>query len=218
MLTVPVLGASPAQSLVLMGIAAGAALGPDLDHPGATASRAYPRAVHLTAHGISGFILRITSSGPDRNRSGYLSRNGRDPVHRTFTHTAVSAALVGGGTWLLSSVGYLGTMAVMVISAFACVRLFRHLWPLWVAMCILSAMFPIDPRLVAYAATVGWLSHILADACNPMGVPLLWPVRIKGRNWYFVRILGNRMKSGSAVEWFPASVLTAVLNLPLVFI
>jgi len=57
---------------------------------------------------------------------------------------------------------------------------------------------------VGWAFFAGWLSHLLADACTRMGVPLLWPLPVRGRRWHMVRL--GRLRSGAASDWVVAAV------------
>jgi membrane-bound metal-dependent hydrolase YbcI (DUF457 family) len=58
--------------------------------------------------------------------------------------------------------------------------------------------------LVGVAVGTGVLSHIIADACTKAGVPLAWPLVVRGRRWHPFRLPGaRRMKSGSPLEWIP---------------
>ena len=56
------------------------------------------------------------------------------------------------------------------------------------------------PDLVL-ALAAGCVSHVVADALNTPGVPLLWPVR-----WRF-RLLPGGMRSGGVAEFFVAAVV-----------
>lgn len=216
MAATPVMGMDPATTLILMGMAAGAALGPDIDHPTSTISNAYPKVVHHAAHAMSGLIHSATSTGRDRSSAAWQAGRGEDPVHRSVTHTVLSTAFVGFGAWALASVES-GTGVIMILCAIPCVRLFRPLWPVMVGLCVLSFLHPVDPVLAAYGVGVGWISHILADGCTKMGVPLLWPVRIKGKRWYRMKFLGSRLASGDPAEWIPAVGVTVVMNFPVAF-
>lgn len=82
-------------TIVVMGTAlvAGAALAPDLDSYTATVTRSFGlfgRFLYHMTNFISLLIYRITKTERDADLE-----NG----HRTFTHTAVSALLAGGGVW-----------------------------------------------------------------------------------------------------------------------
>lgn len=82
-------------TIVVMGTAlvAGAALAPDLDSYSATVTRSFGifgRMLYHFSNFISLLIYNVTKTGRDADLE-----NG----HRTFTHTAVSAFLAGGGVW-----------------------------------------------------------------------------------------------------------------------
>ncbi|MBW7984060.1 metal-dependent hydrolase [Enterobacillus tribolii] len=60
--------------------------------------------------------------------------------------------------------------------------------------CQLPASWGIPPD-VLHAMAIGYLSHLLADALTPAGVPLLWPVR-----WRFCLPLLYNDKGNSPLE------------------
>ncbi|MEU6058986.1 metal-dependent hydrolase [Streptomyces sp. NPDC047097] len=202
-------------------ICAGAALAPDLDHKSATISRAFgplSRALCGIVDAISFAVYKITKSKRDARRTG---------GHRTLTHTAVWAVLIGAGASTLAVEG--GRWAVLAL-------LFVHLvlavegllwraarvssdvlvWLLgatsaWILAGVLDQpgngayWLVTDPEL-AYAwiglpIVLGALVHDIGDALTISGCPILWPLPIAGKRWY---PLGPpsvlRFRAGSWVE------------------
>ena len=68
---------------------------------------------------------------------------------------------------------------------------------------LVSLVTPLSPDLFV-ALVTGYASHLVADALNTRGVPLLWPV---GRPF---RLLPGGVRSGGAVEFVVALGAAAV--------
>jgi membrane-bound metal-dependent hydrolase YbcI (DUF457 family) len=85
---------------------------------------------------------------------------------------------------------------------------------LFAGVAALAVLFPPDPALTGVAAGAGWFSHVLADGCTTWGVPLVWPLEIKGKRWYRVRLLGSYLESGQDSEWLVACVVAALFVVP----
>ena len=67
---------------------------------------------------------------------------------------------------------------------------------------LVSPLAPLVPGLYA-ALLAGYVSHLIADALNTPGVPLLWPLK-----WRF-RLLPGGMRSGGAAEFVVALAVAA---------
>lgn len=202
--------------LTFAGVTAGAALLPDLDHPGSTATRRFSWASWLAAHAVrplSALVFRVTRGPRDSGRG----------THRGLTHTVAGALLLGGAVAAASA--RWGTPVTGGV-LFVCLAL---------AIKGLDGLVPGPPSLViaagltwaaettlpgGTAGTAGWLGlavglgmlvHSLGDAVTESGAPLLWPVPVRGRHWYPVgspRPL--RFRAGGRVETLlVAPVLTA---------
>jgi len=134
-------------------IAALAALLPDLDHPHSTASRKLSEIVHLAQ--VAGGLLVAPQV-----------------LHRT--HHAELAIVAGVAVWF--ALGLLGR-------ALAPYRFVAHRGPLHAA--IAAGVLPLALLLAGVgpewtvAVTLGWVSHLIADAPSPHGLPLLWPLRAR---------------------------------------
>lgn len=207
-------GVPIAQCAVMTVIASGFALGPDIDHPGSTISKSMPNVVHRIAHGLSRMARTATSTGGDRSHFAWKASRNHDPEHRTLTHTVIAGAVVTAaatGAALLP----LGVLILTVLSAWWCRRLFKGLLPFLAVGIVIASLVPVSPELVAWAAGSGWLSHIVADGCTKSGVPMLWPVKIKGKRWYRLRLLGSSLSSGDKREWIAGFGVAVLMNSPL---
>jgi len=69
---------------------------------------------------------------------------------------------------------------------------------------ISSPLSPFVPGLF-FALIVGFASHLIADALNTSGVPLLWPL-----DWRLRLLPGGGIKSGGAAEFVAAFLAFAV--------
>ncbi len=146
-----------------------------------------------------------------------------DNPHRSFYHTGVSAILVGGlGAAACAIPGMTGKICAMVLAfigahvalstllkgalkkaAGKSNKIIGALLPLVFSLAVVAALWFTLPKTVPYweigvAFGLGWLVHILGDMCTTSGVPILWPVPIRGKMWYDVRLL--KIKAGGAVE------------------
>lgn len=211
-------GMSVSECAVLTAVSAGFSLGPDIDHPNSTITRALGKPVHHLFHGLSTAALSVLSSGSDLRAQTRAADQGIDPSHRGLTHTLIFTTGVAGAVY---GIGH-SAMATAVLAA-ACVAVCRKLMPgRWqmsligaaLAMLAFGAYVSTTPQQVALAAGAGWLSHVIADSCTTAGVPVLWPLKIKGRRWWRLRLLGGWLKSGERKESWAALGVTAVMNLP----
>jgi membrane-bound metal-dependent hydrolase YbcI (DUF457 family) len=210
-------GADLGQLLLLSGIAAGAALGPDIDHPNATATKALGTVVHKFVHTLSRTVRWATSTKADRAAMAQWEDLGRDADHRALTHTAVSSVAVGAAGFLLSLIpfGSVGVAALMGWMAGHVVK--RATAPIVaIAFAGLAVISGTPPWMTATALAFGWMSHVLADACTMGGVPLMWPLKRRGRRWGHTRLMGRMLRSGAVSEWAVAVAFVAVLSFPLV--
>lgn len=80
-----------------------------------------------------------------------------------------------------------------------------------VAAIALLALVPNDLNYnwVGAAVTFGWIAHLLGDAMTVSGVPLLFPLRFKGKMWWNYRLpLG--IKAGG---WIEKSILVPLFSI-----
>ncbi|MEU4313021.1 metal-dependent hydrolase [Nocardia sp. NPDC024068] len=150
-------------------ITAGAALVPDIDHPGGTIGQSLGPFSNVVAKGVA-----AVSGG-----------------HRKGTHGLLFVLLAGWATW--AGVTYLGryfTLAIIFIMLAFGIRAL-HLTPkgdsirAW-GTCVLLAgagtvlmdrWLPDAPYWLPFALGLGALIHIAGDCLTDRGCPLLWPLK-----------------------------------------
>jgi membrane-bound metal-dependent hydrolase YbcI (DUF457 family) len=223
----PVMAATFAQSVLVAVVTAGYALLPDLDHPGARASRLLGPVTGLlsrAARAGSRWLYARTKGPRDERHRG---------EHRHATHTVAFAVLAGivaaagtwgAGAWVAAGITLLGTLlAVDALGDWLLpvVGIAGIAW--WGAAGgdVLGELAGIGPAL-GIAVAVGCVTHCLGDAVTLSGCPFLWPLLIAGETWYELRPpRWLRFRTGGAVETravFPGFVVLAgalALNLPL---
>lgn len=206
--------ASGGPAVITVGsiVCAGAALAPDIDSHSATVVRsfgAFGKLMHALVNAISVSVYTMTATKYDSPKS-----NG----HRTLFHTTLMAIIVGGLVSLGSSIpgttvimdktfanGQLFSLGVMAI--------FLHLglagifekqvkaarkkygpYLLMLGSLIITAMIayflPENERYswLGIAVAMGWFMHLLGDMITKMGVPLAFPIKIRGKRWYDVSL------------------------------
>jgi len=219
----PLLVGTLAQTLVIAIVTAGYALLPDLDHPGARASRLLGPLTGLLSRavraGSSWLYLRTKGPRDERHRG----------EHRHATHTLAFALLAGtattlgtwgGGAWV--PVGIVALGIVLAADALGdwvlpIVGISIAAWWGSIPGDPLAELAGIGPAL-GIAVAAGCLTHCLGDALTLSGCPFLWPLPIAGETWYEIRPPRPlRFRTGGAVETrlvFPAFVVAGVLLLP----
>lgn len=223
------------QGATMAAISAGFALAPDLDTPNSLASKALGGVVHRVVHSLCRVVFTASAAGPDRSRAAWRAGHlGRDPFHRTLTHTLVAAVAVGAVAYLVALTSLIAAGLLAALGVFL-------LWPLdrrlgrslpggltarelrrlasraaVVAVAAtgaaLGAMLLLGPWLMALAVGGGYLSHLVADACTKQGVPALWPLPVDGRRWWEIKLLGPLVRSGDPVERGPAVGVSLASN------
>ncbi|MBD3004859.1 metal-dependent hydrolase [Streptomyces sp. 5-10] len=211
----------PAQCAAMAVISAGFALGPDIDHPRSTISRALPRQVHKGALWLSA-RARTIATGKDRRSFAGRASIGHAVDHRALTHTGVCAIAIGvaAGIWSLFPFGaVIITVLAALVSKGLIPRKFRRwVYPGVVAAGGLAWLADLDPWMAGLAAGLGWLSHVVADGCTTFGVPLMWPVMVHGKRWWRFRFMGSRLESGDPKEWWVGSGVAVIfIGVPCIF-
>lgn len=181
-------GIAPAEAVVAVATATGAALLPDLDHTKSTARGAY---------------------GPVTKFAAWLAGSGA----RGWTHSLLTTAAVAVLATLAAWSGTIGTAVVLMIVWGPAAAAFRR-GPWLIRLCVVAAAaaaaaLVIQPTvwLVATAVGFGYLVGVLGDAVTTSGAPLLWPA--SGRN---LRV--GWLRTGGAAERgliAPASVVGGLL-------
>ena len=202
-------------------VSAGFALLPDLDNPNACASKALGRVVHNLVHMLCKTAFNASATRRDNGSKDWMLSRMRDPYHRTLTHTLAAVVTV----W---AIAYGAAYASGIVTGFLAACGVILMWPLHrrsvglvvagaLAAATGSAML-LDPWLFSLAVGGGYLSHIVADACTTTGVPALWPVQIKGKRWWNIRLLDGLVRSGSSWERGPAVGVSLSANALLVIL
>lgn len=216
----PLLVGTLAQALLFAAVTAGYALLPDLDHPGARASRLLGPVTGVLSRGVragSRWLYARTKGPRDERHRG---------EHRHATHTVAFALLAGttaalgtawGGVWVPVGIVVLGILfAVDALGDWVLVAagICGAAWWGSVGDDVLGTVTGTGP-LLGIAVALGCVTHCLGDAVTLSGCPFLWPLPIAGETWFEVRPpRALRFRTGGAVEKaavFPAFVVIAVL-------
>lgn len=183
---------TPLTAATLIAVTAGFALWPDIDHPSATAARAFgPISASLAflLDVFGEFVFGLTSSTKDKPR-----KDG----HRTITHTLAFALLSGvGAATIAAAWPRWGTFGVLFVGLSFALRGLAGDWARrngWLTLSATAAAFSflamaiepagVAPALLGAAVTLGSFTHCLGDSCTLAGCPWLWPIPIKGQVWY----------------------------------
>jgi membrane-bound metal-dependent hydrolase YbcI (DUF457 family) len=191
-------------------LATGAALLPDLDHPGSTISRTFgaiSQGLSTGINTISGLVYRATRAKRDSKRDG---------GHRGLTHTLVFALLATLGTTAVVQTSQKWALpALMFVFCGLTVRGIMNDWcpkqdALWItglsaamtwACVVWTAQTPASAAACGIAVGIGCVAHYVGDAVTEQGCPILWPVPIAGKRWYPVAPPKRmRMRTGGRVE------------------
>lgn len=215
----PLVGDTATETVVVAATTAGFALLPDLDHPGARASRIFGPVTGLLSVGMragSRWLYARTKGPRDEPHSG---------EHRHATHTVLFAVLVGilvgTGSWGLGPWFSVGIALVGILLAVDALGT----WVL-VAVGIAGIVVWGSPGgdlagiggWLGIAAGTGCVVHCLGDAVTLSGCPFLFPLPIAGETWYELRPpRWLRFRTGGAVEnglMFPLFSVVGVLLVP----
>jgi len=195
---------------------------PDLDAVNSTSINTLGVVGSILSKGMRGFssIVQNIIKGPYDKTS--------DP-HRGFWHTILSAFIMGGLATLLIKVNVIVfsirdvpiTLSTIIVTFFIyisshllLVSLFKPLYKkskaaggiirnltILAFSVLLVYLLPkeLNYSWVGGAITFGWIAHILGDMMTVSGVPVLFPLKIKGKRWWDIRLpLG--IKAGGFIE------------------
>lgn len=182
---------TPEVALAGAGVAAGAALLPDIDSPQATVSRSFGVASMMVAEVVNAVAAGFYN----------LSRSSRDEMrtngHRTITHTAIFTVGLGVAVAVLCGVfGKYAVAAVVFVCAGLAVRGLMADWAKregWVGVTVVSALaagwvlwtFPSDNYWwLGVAVAVGATMHLLGDMVTKQGCPIMAPFPVRGKRWW----------------------------------
>ena len=218
----PLLGLDAVTTAVPFAAAtAGYALLPDLDHPGARASRLLGPLTKLLSRGVrsaSAALYRATKGPRDEACTGR---------HRHASHTLVAALLLSGlaaaggdagGPWAVVGIIVFGLMLAVDALENWLLAILLAAGLVWAST---LARDNITDAVAAELSSVGgWIGiavglgmfvHCLGDSVTRAGCPWLWPIRIAGETWYEIRPpRALRFRAGGPFELgFVVPVLTA---------
>lgn len=208
------------QAVLFSVVTAGYALLPDLDHPGARASRLLGPVTGALSRGVragSRWLYARTKGPRDERHNG---------EHRHATHTVAFALLAGTaaalGTWLGNAWVPAG---IVVLGIFFAADALGD-WVLGFAgICVAAWWGSVGGEVLGIlagtgpvlgiAVALGCVTHCLGDAATLSGCPFLWPLPIAGETWFEIRPpRALRFRTGGTFEKhgvFPAFVVIAAL-------
>lgn len=205
--------------------AAGASLANDLDNTASTSK---------SSLGIIGDIVSAFFRAVSRVVQTALRTHRDDATpnpHRGFFHTAVAASLMGflvyEGVQLPGTVGLVVAIAVTWVNihmmvAGLCTSLTKKLrsrgavgdiiaFTISASLtAILFTTFRLDTSIIGWAVGIGMLIHILGDCLTTDGAPVFWPIPIKGKMWYKIRLLP--IHAGGTIENYVMAPVFAVVS------
>jgi hypothetical protein len=188
-------GGSPLTVAAGAVLCAGAALVSDLDHGNSCATLAHGPFTRLP----SKIVIRISRTTYRHSRTNWEKdhRPSHDPGgHRYLTHTGIFAVFAGMLATALS-ITWSSQMAVeFFLISFAIRGLCQALpgsnkidkWPARTMISAIGSWFLlINPILLGVIVSTGIMTHIAADGMTKAGVPIFWPVTIRGQKWCRLR-------------------------------
>ena len=178
------------------GIAAGAAVLPDIDHPDASVARCFGFVTEAFA-----WVIEHISGG-----------------HRHGTHSLVGVAAITGGAYAAEHYRYLlagkiglGLLLVLVLAAgLRALKIGGHFGDL-IAIAIAAGMFYTGFGIsqIPWAIAIGTATHLVGDMLTNEGIPIAWPL-----SRFHVRLLPEpfAFTTGTRPErWVVAPALLAAL-------
>ena len=165
---------SPWQLLTGALVCAGAALLPDLDHRGATASRSVPVAGRVAAG-----LINTASGGHRKGMHSLLA------IVACWFVTGWIGTLTWAPSWWHQTLPAAGAFMIAAMLAFATRTLkIARSWPLaWIlGGAGAAAMYLFLPDQLGWfqlCITVGFATHIVGDFLTIEGINWLWPLKIK---------------------------------------
>lgn len=220
-------------------IAGGAALAPDIDSHSSTVVNSFGimgKVFHRIANSMSLTVYHATRTRKDGDRN-----NG----HRTLFHTPIMAIFISLIVALSTSLKHTVTIFDKVfslgqLSALFVLFIFLHLAMAGifekkiksarrkygpyvmlafsaVVTVIIASLMPSGETYawLGFAVGFGWFMHLLGDMITKMGVPLLFPIKFRGKRWWDVTLpTALRIKAGGDFEkYFLMPYLTLATTL-----
>lgn len=219
---------TPNVPTLIMGtiVFTGAALAPDIDSYSATVTKSFGifgRVMYFIANAISLFFYNVSRSRYDEPKT-----NGHRTFFHSTVAAIVAGGLVSlatfstGETTILGKTYSWGQVFALLIMAF-CLHLalagvfskqlknskkgfgpYILMASSIAAMLVISRVLPAPDGTYAWlgvAFGLGWYTHLLGDFITKMGVPLLWPIPIRGHRWWDLSLpTFMRIEAGGTVE------------------
>lgn len=198
--------------LLVIPVAGGAALLPDIDKPGSRVARSLGPITWLLSRAIAGLavvVYHATATDEDSPHD-----NGG---HRRLTHTVPGCALFGSITGVAVWVHPAAGASVLALLVGLTAQGFKGIGygftavgaaGSWVAVAHYPGWWAVWPIVV----TLGSWVHCVGDTVTNSGTPMLWPLVRDGRRWHTVRTPVT-FRTGSVTE---AAVVTPLLWVALV--
>lgn len=198
--------------LLVIPVAGGAALRPDIDHPSSRVARSLGFITKTIAKGVAAASLQVYHA-----TCGEKDVVNRRSGHRTFTHTvpgcftfgvldliAIKAHPIAGTVLLALLIGLLAQGFRSIGTGFTLAGAGLAWWTL--------THYPGWWWLWPTLGFTGALVHVAGDWCTNSGVPLFWPLNRGGKRWGLIHA-PLTFSTGTAVE---TELVTPVLVLMLV--
>lgn len=196
------LGYPLVPTLAMAVFVAGCALGPDWDHPEATAARTFGLFGKLMSEALNSFSALIyngTKTNKDHSRSS---------GHRTLSHTILFSAIIAGalgGLVYLTPAGYSVAALLFIPLGFKALRFSMSAsWAMALIFIAATTMFApymmlIAPCHLGLFVFAGFVAHLAGDCLTNSGAPLLFPVPLGGQRWRRFRTPA-RFDTGGHIE------------------
>lgn len=193
--------------LLVIPVAGGSALLPDIDKPGSRVARSLGPVTGWIARGVAGLAVVVYDA----------TRTELDPVHcdgghRQLTHTMPSCVGFGAITYVAERVHPALGVAVLTLLCGLLARGFRSIG---VGFTVVGAV--VSWWVITHAqswwwvwpvsVTAGSFMHILGDSVTRSGTPMWWPLLRHGKRWGRVHTRAT-FRTG---DHFETEVLTPVL-------
>jgi len=169
--------------LLVIPVAGGSALLPDIDKPGSRVARSLGPITGLIARGVAALAVVVYDA----------TRTALDPSncgggHRQLTHTVPGCVGFGAGTWVALQVHPALGAAVLTL---LCGLLAQGFKSIGVGFTLVGAA--VSWWVITHAQSWWWVwplsvaagsfIHIVGDTMTSSGTPMLWPLTRHGKRW-----------------------------------
>ncbi|WP_017591503.1 metal-dependent hydrolase [Nocardiopsis potens] len=193
----PFMAVGPMELAAGAAIGAGAALLPDIDHPGSTATTSQgplTRVLSAGARRLSAWVYHATLTRADTVADG---------EHRYLWHTPAAALATGAAVGAAGAASPWALGAVLWFTVTLALRGLAQALPRGrtrarlmnragtslagaAAAVLLVASGASPGPYVGAVLALGMVVHSLGDALTRSAVPLAWPFRVRGRRWAMI--------------------------------